>query len=191
MVQKAQLFDNNPHLRDIIKKVPIKDRNEELFESMSRGMITEQCFRSVCKKCGWNAEKSTSDQDRIDHWDFTLTGFNQSYRVEVKSRKKISRHSNEVQDKLIWVELHGRTRENSGWLNGKADLIAFEREDDFVLVKRLDLLKLVKQKVRQIIVDYPDKAVYKIYWREDGHYQLTLIPIEDILDLMVLKFDKD
>ena len=158
-------------------------------EAVLRGVMAEICFVETAHACGWKTKGSTPYQDAVEHWDYTLTGYNQRYRVEVKARKKIARHDAECQDDLIWVELVGIGAKNTGWLHGKSDLLAFERTHDFVLVKRLDLIELVQKLVKRTFVSYPNQAIYKLYRFRDKE-ELTLIPINRILDIIALQFKK-
>ena len=158
-------------------------------EAVIRGITAELCFAETAHACGWETKSSLPYQDAVEHWDYTITGYNQSYRVEVKSRKKIARRDHECQDQLIWVEIVGVGEKNKGWLNGKADLIAFEQEHDFILVKRVELITLVQKVVKRVFVKHPDEAVYKLYRFRDKE-ELTLIPVDKILDIITLRFEK-
>ena len=62
-------------------------------------------------------------------------------KIDVKARKRVSRTDEDVQDELVWLEFKN-VQGKQGWIYGKADIIAFEREEDFLLVKRDDLAKL-------------------------------------------------
>lgn len=158
-------------------------------EAVLRGVMAEIAFAETAKACGWSTKSSTSYQDAVEHWDYTMLGYNQSYRVEVKARKKIARKDQNCQDTYVWIEIVGIGKNNKGWLHGKSDLIAFEREHDFLLVNRLDLIALVKKVVQRVFVKYPDEAVYRLYRFRDKE-ELTLIPVNDLLGILAFKFDK-
>jgi hypothetical protein len=117
---------------------------------------------------------------------------NNIFKVEVKSRKRISRDDNNLQSDLTWVEIHGVRPKDTGWLFGKADLIAFEKEKSFILVKRLDLLAVVNKKVNLVAkVRDPKDALYKIYTRDKRKDKLTLLPTRDIEELKFMEWIKD
>ena len=111
--------------------------------------------------------------------------------MEVKSRKRISRSDAGLQSKLTWVEIHGVRPTDAGWLFGKADLIAFEKEKTFLLVKRLDLLAIVNKKVNLVAkVRDPKDALYKIYTRAGRKDKLTLLPTHDIEEIKFTEWSK-
>jgi len=73
--------------------------------------------------------------------------------------------------------LHGVRDYDMGWLYaGKADLIAFEKNKSFILVKRLDLIDLVQRVVDfESFVSDSKAAHYKIYQRSGRPDKITLI----------------
>jgi hypothetical protein len=117
---------------------------------------------------------------------------NLAYKVEVKSRKRISRDDHGIQSELTWIELHGVRPKDTGWLFGKADLIAFEKESSFILVKKFDLLTIVNKKVDLVAkVRDPKDAIYKIYKREGRKDKLTLLPMKDIEEIKFMEWQKE
>lgn len=114
----------------------------------------------------------------------------QVFKVEVKAEKRIERSDHDLQSKFIWVELRN-VRGKVGWLFGKADLIAFEREKTFFFVKRLDLLATVNQKVDLVAKAKSAKdALYKIYTREGRKDKVTLLPFQDIESIKFMEWTK-
>jgi len=112
--------------------------------------------------------------------------------VEVKSRKRISRSDDGLQSDLTWIEIHGVRPKDTGWLFGKADLIAFEKESSFIFVKRLDLLAVVNKKVNLVAkVKSAKDALYKIYTRDGRKDKLTLLPSSDIEGIKFMEWKKD
>jgi hypothetical protein len=90
------------------------------------------------------------------------------------------------------VEIHGVRPNDTGWLFGKANLIAFEKQNSFILVKRLDLLALVNKKVNFVAkVHDPQEALYKIYRRDGRKDKLTLLTASDIEDIKFMELEKD
>lgn len=131
-----------------------------------------------------------TERENIDeHWDYRILKGTQNYRVEVKSIKKISRHDNVVQDEWTWIELHGVRENDGGWLfAGKSDLIAFERPESFIIVKRNDLIRIVSS-----IVDFSmtvfdsGQAHYKVYRR---NYRFDKISLIETKHLDSIKWDE-
>ena len=107
--------------------------------------------------------------------------------MQHKAQKKIKRTDAEVNDDLIWVEflnVAGR----GGWLVGAAEYIAFERENDFIIVNRAALWKLCMEKVDQNTrVTQSKHALYKIYQRKDRKDEISIIKFSDIFDNLKFK----
>ena len=149
-------------------------------DSLELGEKAETYFVEIARRSGWHASASSKDENINEHWDFYIAKSEENYKVEVKSAKRIHRNDFEAQLNYTWVELQN-VRGKVGWLFGKADLIAFEKESTFIFVKRLDLLAVVNKKVNLVAkVHDPKDALYKIYRREGRKDKLTLLPISDI-----------
>jgi hypothetical protein len=105
-----------------------------------------------------------------EHWDYKLidsTG--REIKVEVKAMKKIRRSDPTTQDKYTWIEIHGVREWDKGWLfGGKADLIAFETKNSFVLVDRKRLINFVIKNLSEEVVYSPEEALQK---DEEGKYK--------------------
>jgi len=116
------------------------------------------------------------------HWDVEISNEKTTCKIDIKSRKRISRSSITFQDDLIWIEIHGPV--NKGWLySSEAKFIAFEREDCFVIVNRNNLIMVVEKLVDiSSIVARASDALYKIYNRRDKE-MLTLIKYDDITSI--------
>ena len=75
---------------------------------------------------------------------------------------------------------------------GKADLIAFEKQTSFILVKKTGLLALINQKVDLVRkVSEPKQAIYKIYSRAGRKDKLTLLPTDDLEAIKVDEWKKN
>ena len=64
----------------------------------------------------------------------------------LKLEKKTSRNDSKAQDDWIWIEFQN-VRGNAGWLYGEADNIAFETQDNFIVVDRESLVNYVEEAV--------------------------------------------
>jgi len=160
-------------------------------DSLEIGEHAEGVFILLAVKLGWKISASSNDENIDDHWDYLIEKEDVRYKVEVKSKKRINRNDAEEQNNFIWVELRN-VRGKVGWLFGKADLIAFEKQGAFLFVKRLDLLALVNKKVNLVAkVKTAKDAVYKIYTREGRKDKLTLLPAADIEEIKFIEWIKD
>ena len=65
---------------------------------------------------------------------------------------------------------------------GEADKIAFERENDFVIVDRKDLTKFCERAVAPIFVKSPAESLYKIYRRKTRKDVISKVLMIDIVD---------
>lgn len=159
-------------------------------DSLELGNQAEELFVNIAKQQGWQTSPASKDENINEHWDFLIGKDDQKYKVEVKSEKRIQRNDHNSQNNFIWVELRN-VRGKVGWLFGKADLIAFEKEKSFVFVKRLDLLKVVNQKVNLVAkVKSAKDALYKIYTRDGRKDKLTLLPASDIEPIKFIEWKR-
>jgi hypothetical protein len=71
---------------------------------------------------------------------------------------------------------------NQGWLYGASDYIVFERESDFVIVPRGNLVSLCERLVSNVTVDKSKDCLYKKYSRKDRKDELSLIKMKDITE---------
>ena len=114
--------------------------------------------------------RSSSSEDRIEHWDFKF-----ETKVDVKRIKSPSR--GEPKDENIhWVETRNVSG-NHGWLYGEADLFAFETEDYFVLVGKQDLQNFIESIPK---VFSSNKELYKFYSRPGRKDEIVLVKTLDL-----------
>ncbi|HRQ24916.1 MAG TPA: hypothetical protein PLF42_15930 [Anaerolineales bacterium] len=159
-------------------------------DSLELGNKAEDVFMQMAKAHGWKISASTKEQNIDEHWDFLIEKDDQACKVEVKSEKRIQRDDVNAQAEFIWVELRN-VRGKIGWLFGTADLIAFEKGNAFVFVKRLDLLGVVNQNVDLVAkVKSAKEALYKIYTRDGRKDKLTLLPFRDIEPIIFMEWKK-
>ncbi len=160
-------------------------------DSLELGEHAEHLFIILAVKLGWKVSASSKDENIDEHWDYLIEKGNESFKVEVKSKKRVSRDDKATQHDLTWVEIHGVRPKDTGWLFGKADLIAFEKEKSFLLVRRLDVLAVVNKKVNLVAKAHdPKDAVYKIYTRDGRKDKLTLLPTNDIEEIKFMEWKK-
>lgn len=147
-------------------------------ETTLRGKGAEQRFIDMVKQRNMFVRVSTPREDREDHIDVWVEP--PVGAVDVKSRKKIARADDHVNDEWVWTEIKG-VHKTPGWLfGGKADHIAFEEQNGFLLVPRKELLKYVEATVIPICnsnppVESPYQAMYRYYSRWGRNDQLVLL----------------
>jgi hypothetical protein len=75
-------------------------------------------------------------------------------------------------------------RGNTGWLRSDVDYIAFERANDFLIVKRQLLLELAESLCDLVnITTQAKEALYKGYQRKGRADLISMIKMSDILTL--------
>lgn len=126
-------------------------------------------------------------KEQFSHVDY----FSDFGKIDVKARKRVARSDDNTQDDLVWLEFKN-VQGKFGWLYGKADWIAFERNEDFVLVKRHDLA-LMAEKLCAVgdRVAVGKDALYKGYQRSGRKDLLSIVKMSDILELYHQLWTKD
>lgn len=158
-----------------------KNKYDQTGSAFEMGEKAESIFVSTMKKHNFSIRPSSRDEE-FKHIDFHVTDSKgSSFSVEVKSRKKIKRGDDKVNDELVWVEFKN-VRGMRGWLYGSADLVAFEREFDFLLVSR-KLLARMCEKLCDLtkINTNPKMPLYTGYQRRDRDDLVSLIKMSDIV----------
>lgn len=122
----------------------------------------------------------TELQDIYEHWDIELLDTDLKGKYDVKALRKVNRHDSEVNPEIQWIELLN-VNGNKGWLFGKADYIVFEHTNQWVIVKRTDLVKYIKSNTKNDICLYPE--VHKLYRRRNRDDLITLVPFSDLIQI--------
>lgn len=151
-------------------------------DSIERGAKGESNFITACWKKGYQATKSTKNQDIHDHIDYWVTNKNSETKgFDVKGRKKTSRNNKGYTDDWVWIEFINVIGKN-GWIKGKADFIAFELENTFLIVKRAELRELCKKLITdtKTRVTNARDAKYLLYTRKNRKDVVTQIKLSDI-----------
>lgn len=129
--------------------------------------------------------KSSREEDMFGHYDFVIAG---NIKVDVKGAKKINRWDKEPNHEIHYVEFKN-VRGCDGWVLGKADYIAFEYNDTFLLVKRLALKELCLNKIKSNEI-LNVKRLYQYYRREGREDVITLVPTKDIISITTRVLNK-
>ena len=114
---------------------------------------------------------STPEQDIHEHWDFAV-------RYDVKMIKRELR-TGDYNENIHWVEIknvHG----NKGWLYGDADFFSFELDSYWVIVEKMALQDLIKDKCRlKQTCETPE--LYKLYQRKSREDIITMVKTIDLM----------
>lgn len=158
-----------------------RNKYDNTGASFELGLNAESSFVETAKKHRMKVTKS-SRQEEFKHIDFHIeTESKLKFSVEVKSRKKVKRGDEKVNDELIWIEFKN-VRGMRGWLYGHADLIAFEREFDFLIVNRQLLARLCEKLCDLTKINVDTKMpLYTGYQRRDRNDLVSLIKMSDII----------
>ena len=173
------LFDNPPLL---FAKANLKHEGlqRRLNDSWTRGKTTEALFASTMSNAGYTVTKSSTGEDIKAHIDFYIENEEGRFAVDVKGRRKLKK--DDFPEDIDWVFLEVKNvAGNDGWLLGRADLIAFERDEGFVIVPRLELLEIAKKKCNLNDIAYKASAAqYRAYSRPNRQDLITLVHINDL-----------
>jgi len=153
-------------------------------DSLELGQGAESRFASAAQRNGWKVLEASKKGNIEDHYDYEISKGNQRFKVDVKSKKRVSRKTGDVQDDLIWVEFK-TVRGTNGWLFGSADLIAFENQNGFKIVERKALVRVINKLVKiHVKVDKPEDALYKVYTRKGRPDEVTMLKASDITPVL-------
>lgn len=177
----------------LAKEAEVMERNKfDNSNCMEIGENAQMQFNQIANKQGFNVILPTVTQDINEHWDSQIEKEGQCLKVDVKAMKRLKREDSEVQDEWTWIELHGVRPYDAGWLyNGKSDLIAFEKKNSFVLVKRTDLIAILPSLIdmNSLVSDVAD-ARYKIYQRYGRPDKISLIELNKLEPIKWAEFPK-
>ena len=123
----------------------------------------EEAFATLLADPVWAGFK----QDLYEHWDVmgVLTAVTtKSYKYDVKGLRRNSR-AGPIDPDITWIESKN-TRGEPGWVHGKADYVAFEQPNTWVIVDRERLLDFMRKKIDPVFVDNVGDALYKLYQRK-------------------------
>ena len=150
----------NQDTKGLFKVRTGKLANWSVDGALERGDLAQVSFVKLMQTRGYTLTQSTLEQDWYEHWDYKLDHPNPKqkvpFTVDVKARKVFRWYSNEPQDDYTCVEFKN-TKGQPGWFKGKADYIAFERLNDFILIP----LPTLKQVVKDVV--HPQAGYHEDY----------------------------
>ena len=144
-------------------------------EAWKRGQAVEREFEALLRQRDPHFRRATTEE-QFRHIDF-VTSFG---TIDVKAKKRLHR-AKSIQEEKLWLEFRN-VQGKHGWLTAPhLDVLAFERDDCFVLTKRTSLLELADNLCDlSHHVDSPNKAHYRAYTRKGRRDLLSVIAISDL-----------
>lgn len=143
------------------------------------GQRAEDIFKALAEERGYTVEVSSREQ-QFNHIDFILRKDGKEWKIDIKGAKKLSRANEKPCFEHVWIEKKN-CRGKDGWILGGATEIAFEIENEFVIVGRKDFLKLVEKLCDfEKTVAQSKKALYCGYRRFGRQDLLSLIKTTDL-----------
>lgn len=147
--------------------------------------------------------KAESNEDKRLHVDELFSINDKKYWFEIKAAKKFKRSDSNVVYDSILLELHGVIMpQNRGWIYGSvANGIAFEQHETFILFRREQLIKFIKDKTginnsfdpiinnTKILSEYNSKY-YQVYHR-GGLDSWIWCPLENLKQNCEFKIIKE
>ena len=147
-------------------------------ESWNRGQVVEVDFSKLLDSRNISWKKATRQQ-QFNHIDYTTS----IGSIDVKAKKRISRSDSNSQSDFIWL-VFKNVQGKKGWLCGSTDIIAFERENDFVLFRRKQLLDWAMNKcdIKQLVANSRD-ALYKGYTRRGRKDLISIVKMKEMMEI--------
>lgn len=181
------LYDATPMTEPQLKKV--------FSEFWIKGCAVEKLFKECMIKNGFEIKKSSDEEDIYGHIDFYIRNEMGVFSVDVKSKRKLSKNESEQDSDWVYIEFKN-VQGNRGWINGDANLIAFEREDCFIIAERSKILDLCQFKCEEnqsnglSFPEFARDAKYQYYSRKGRSDLICLAHIEDIKKCNSMEFKK-
>lgn len=162
-------------------------RARDFKQSWNRGQELERKFYEILKLRDPNARQATP-KEQYKHIDF----FTYFGTIDVKSKKRIGRADADEQETIVWLE-YKNVQGRDGWLVSPfVDILAFERDDDFILVKRKELQQMADKKCDLTdMVTKSSDALYKGYTRKGREDLITQVKMKDLIKLEHKIWSKD
>lgn len=160
-------------------------------EFLQRYKQEERDFVTSAKKASkepFEVEHSTETQDKLEHWDVKFTTKSKAVTFDVKAMKRNNRSDAEPNPDIQWIEIKG-VYGHEGWIYGKADYIVFEQPNDWILVMRKDLVRLMGTLVTDTKI-YNSKQMYKKYQRAGRQDEIVLIKTADLSPIIKKRLRK-
>lgn len=116
---------------------------------------------------------ATREEDITLHFDGVFLIYGREEKVDIKGHRSVNRGDDAGE--YAWVELIN-VRGDKGWLLGEADIVAFAYYEDFILVRREELLAFTL-KTLQVKAAKEPYCLYRRYGRKD---LIVMIPYSEL-----------
>jgi len=143
------------------------------YDNYKKFQAQETKFGELISELG-KIVPATQSEDINQHWDLKI-----ETKFDVKALKKIRRNDEKENENIHYVELRN-VQGKLGWLYGDTDYFAFETDDYFVVVSKLELQNFISDKCKnKEKCDSPE--LYKLYSRKDRLDLMTLVKTIDLI----------
>ena len=154
----------------------------KIHEYLDFGFQKELEFaHSLIANIGGKVIHSTLDEDRYDHIDLWWIYNRKRISFDVKSMKKSSRIDANFNSTIHWIELKN-VNGQLGWLFGKAHYIVFETTHNWLIIRRTDLINLLRQHIKNFTIS-SSKNLYTCYQRYNRQDVIVQVPITDLYSI--------
>lgn len=156
-------------------------RSTDFKNSFREGLNSEQQFVQLALQRGFETKTSSRNEDMRKHIDVFIRKNNRTFSVDVKAPKRPSRHSTSNFMETTWIEIEN-VRGDVGWIYGEQDLIAFDFDDKFILVKRTELMSYIESIIvlEKNITSNIRNADYSLYQRPGRKDIISRISSSDL-----------
>lgn len=143
------------------------------------GLAKEDAFaKLLVDTYGGKTRHSSKEDDMYNHLDIIWSFNNKDYSFDVKGLKKHNQKDINTDDSIHWIEIQN-VRGNKGWIFGKADYIAFETNENWLIVRRNDIIDWIDKKVIDKTIVY-SKDLYTYYQRYGRDDIVVKVLTEDL-----------
>lgn len=164
------------------------NKNDTDAKCAKNGAKAEDRFVEIVKKKKIDFRKAEKEEQKR-FIDIILKINNKVVGIDVKAIKNIKRGI-EDSEFPIWVEFKN-VWGGRGWVFGSADFIAFERPNNFIIIKRKSLLNWCVENIDfENKVTNPKNAYKKVYTRRGREDLITYVKYSDISHLIYRKWNK-
>ena len=138
-------------------------------------------FEDIASQKGYSPKRcKRNEHDNVSH---LLKAKGKSGKpLEIRFDVKKIKNKKQSQE-WLWIEFKN-AQGKQGWVHGDAHFVAFERNYDFIVVNRKELLNFLNsgKKIRYDLpfVTLAKKAKYRIYKRPGKKEEITQIHIKDL-----------
>lgn len=175
--------------------------NEELYFKINndtvRGIVSEDLFIELMEKEGYRCYKASRNENMTEHWDVCVVkevnGVAVFERVDIKGNKESHNEG------YTWIELQN-VRGDTGWLYSEfMNVIAFEKNECFELVRRTELVEVIEENIRKGEIEDGEPIIYcnkeglkyyRIYRRAGRNDRVLKAPFKDFEHLIYKKLIK-